>query len=340
MAAMNERIFGPCSIVEHYLEPDVWIQYPPQSSMLLINKDSGVTWQLNSMSIITHFTQIKKIVVSTKKLKLKLCIQDDDKKKPGIVFLFQDKQQRDGCEELLKQYRMDAFREEKKKNVQSSSSNAFTSINTGFEKKRSSDDTPKFSPSSSSSSSSTNNNLTKVTQSELKRREEMFQKHPELKKEHEELVEKKKIITNVEFWESRKKLLELKREQHLAEEPNESIIDPSFSLRDLKKDEHGYYVLNQRVYLKLYSLYPWLKQAFQDQVPKSKTREQFWREFLSYISTNAVDNVVELKGLEGSTYNSYYSNYEKTKHIKRKRRTKASVVSLVSEVGKRRSRED
>jgi hypothetical protein len=185
----------------------------------------------------------------------------------------------------------------------------------------SAESTPRLFRVDSSSSSSSSSAGTKVTHAEIEARTRAFERHPELMKEYEDLVTRQEVITTEEFWESRKKLVLDKEEEERAsgvidltsQHPSglisskdplisvEAILDASFSLHDLEKDENGTYVISHRTVPKLYSLYPWLVQAFRDQVPHKKTREQFWHEFLAYVHTHKIDgaDVVELKGLEG-----------------------------------------
>ena len=354
-------VFGPCTVIEHYLEPEVWLS--TQTSTLTVN-DTGIVWNATNTAVITHYTQIQKIVVTKGvKLKLKLCIQDNQPRTPGIVFLFGDRDQRDSCEQQLKAYRNTALRQAKQKELKSLGGG----IHTGFVKRSAKDDvTPRVQRAASSSSSSSsssasasasasssassrrrsnhNHSLTKITQSQVNERTQALARDPALNKQYEELVVKQNVITSEEFWESRQQLVDLTKEQHRAAGNTNgdsggggvsAILDPSFSLFDLEKDSDGNYLINSRTVPKLYGLYPWLLQAFTDQVPHKKTREQFWKEFLSYVHTHSIDgtNVVELKGLEGSTYSSYYSNYEQKREVKRRKRAKADAASLISEVG-------
>lgn len=104
---MSVFVFGPCSIIEHYSEPELWVSTQP--STLTVN-ETGIVWNATNTAVITDYIQIQKIVVTKVKLKLKLCIQDNQPLTPGIVFLFGDLEQRDSCEQQLKAYRNAAVR--------------------------------------------------------------------------------------------------------------------------------------------------------------------------------------------------------------------------------------
>lgn len=228
----SSQTYGPISITEHYLDPTRWITKPPLKSTITVSS-TGLVWNNNQIPLITHFTQIQKIVITKaakgKKLKLKLCIQNNKPKTPGIMFIFEDENERKNCNDQLKSLRDEAIRKENQ--TKNNSVASAGGISSGFTRVSSTTDidTPsviRLDLDSEESISNKTKRKKKVTQQEIEARKKTLERHPELHQEYQDLViGERAIITTEEFWHSRRNLVHMKGAERAAEGVDRIMFD-------------------------------------------------------------------------------------------------------------------
>lgn len=150
-------------------------------------------------------------------------------------------------------------------------------------------------------------------QSEGLRRTNLLQADSVLRRQYNDLVRDSKLLTDEEFWETRKHLLASVEAKEVT--TNKGMLSKLFSdIQETDQNGNKKMTLTPEIILRIFLMYPAVKLAYDAKVPVELTESEFWTKYFQseYFARDKGLKDADARGSTAARTDDIFSRYEVT----------------------------